>query len=389
MIYLDNNATTKVHPEVFQAMEPYLRDEFGNPSTGYDLGKRSNEAINKAREQVSSFLNANEEEIVFTSCGTESDNAAIYSALNANTEKRHIVTTSVEHSAIILFAKSMMPNIEITELEVNSDGVIDLNELENAIRKDTALVTIMWANNETGICQPIHDAAKIVQEKNTLFHTDAVNAAGKIIIDTNKSPIDFLSISGHKFHAPKGVGALFVRSGSPFSPFLIGGGQENGKRAGTEAVAQIVGLGKAAELAQQRISSDGTEKLASLRDRLEKNIFEKIEGIHHNGCQKRRLPNTSHLSFENVDAGDLLILTNEKGLCIASGSACSTGKREPSRIMKAMGYDDERAMSSVRLSVSSMNTEKEIDEASEIIVSCVKKIRSLRPKDGGPVIFAS
>lgn len=389
MIYLDNNATTKVHPEVFLAMEPYLRDEYGNPSTGYDLGKRSNEAIKNARTQVAEFLNAKEQEIVFTSCGTESDNAAIYSALNADPKKRHIITTSVEHSAVILFAKSMMPNIEITELSVNGDGVIDLNELEGLIREDTALVTIMWANNETGICQPIQEAAKITKERNTLFHTDAVNAAGKINIDSNECPIDFLSISGHKFHAPKGIGALFVRSGSPFSPFLIGGGQENGKRAGTEAVAQIVGMGKATALAKKRLLSNGTEKLAGLRDRLEKNIFEKIEGVHHNGCTKRRLPNTSHLSFENVDAGDLLILTNEKGLCIASGSACSTGKREPSRIMKAMGYSNERALSSVRLSISSMNTEKEIDKASEIIISSVEKIRSLKPKDGGPVIFAS
>ena len=276
MIYLDNNATTKVHPEVFLAMEPYLRDEYGNPSTGYDLGKRSNDAIKNARIQVAEFLNAKEQEIVFTSCGTESDNAAIYSALNADPKKRHIITTSVEHSAVILFAKSMMPNIEITELSVNGDGVIDLNELEGLIREDTALVTIMWANNETGICQPIQEAAKITKERNTLFHTDAVNAAGKINIDSNECPIDFLSISGHKFHAPKGIGALFVRSGSPFSPFLIGGGQENGKRAGTEAVAQIVGMGKATALAKKRLLSNGTEKLASLRDRLEKNILKKL-----------------------------------------------------------------------------------------------------------------
>ena len=387
MIYLDNNATTKVHPKVFEAMEPFLKDEFGNPSTGYDLGKNSNEAVTQARNQVAQLINSKAEEIIFTSCGTESDNTAIFSALKNNSEKRHIVTTSVEHSAIILFAKSMMPDIEITELPVNNDGLIELNDLRDAIREDTALVTIMWANNETGICQDIYEAAKIAHAKNSLFHTDAVNAVGKISIDVSKGPIDFLSISGHKFHAPKGVGALFVRAGAPFSPFFIGGGQENGKRAGTEAVAQVIGLGTAAELAKNRLLSGGEEKLAILRDRLENNIISSMDGVQQNGCPKHRLPNTSHLSFENIDAGDLLILTNEKGLCIASGSACSTGKREPSRIMTAMGHNDQRALSSVRLSVSSMNNEEEIDNASKIIISCVEKLRSLNPTDGGPVIF--
>ncbi len=387
MIYLDNNATTKVHSEVFEAMEPFLKDEFGNPSTGYDLGKNSNEAVSQARHQVSRLINSKTEEIIFTSCGTESDNTAIFSALKNNSGKRHIVTSSVEHSAIILFAQSMMPDIEITELPVNKDGLIELNDLRDAIREDTALVTIMWANNETGICQDIYEAAKITHEKNALFHTDAVNAIGKISIDVNKGPIDFLSISGHKFHAPKGVGALFVRTGAPFSPFFIGGGQENGKRAGTEAVAQIIGLGKASELATNRLISGGEKKLATLRDRLENSILSSINGVYRNGCPQHRLPNTSHLSFDNIDAGDLLILTNEKGLCIASGSACSTGKREPSRIMTAMGHTNQRALSSVRLSVSSMNNEEEIDQASEIIISCVNKLRSLNPTDGGPVIF--
>lgn len=387
MIYLDNNATTRVHPEVAKAMSPFLDDEYGNPSTGYDLGRRSNKAVADARNQVAEFLNSGAEEIVFTSCGTESDNTAIFSAITAMPEKRHIVTTSIEHSAVIAFAKAVLPGLDVTELSVNEEGIISLEDLKTAIRPDTALVTIMWANNETGVCQPIREASSITKESGTLFHTDAVNAAGKIPIDVSSSDIDFLSISGHKFHAPKGTGALYVRNGAPYKPLLIGGGQEDGKRAGTEAVAQIVALGKASELAAERLNDQGQEKLSGLRDALEQNLMDNIKGTHRNGSSRFRLPNTSHLSFDNVDAGDLLILANDKGLCIASGSACSTGTREPSRIMKAMGHTDERALSSVRLSVSSMNTEQEIEESSQIIISCVEKIRSLR--SDGPVIFSS
>lgn len=387
MIYLDNNATTQVHPEVAKAMGPFLSNEYGNPSTGYDLGRRSNKAVEEARNQVAEFLNSNPEEIVFTSCGTESDNTAIFSAITAMPEKRHIVTTSIEHSAVIAFAKAVMPGLEITELSVNEEGIICLEDLKAAIREDTALVTIMWANNETGICQPIKEASLITQESGSLFHTDAVNAAGKIPIDLSSGNIDFLSISGHKFHAPKGVGALYVRNGAPYKPLLIGGGQEEGKRAGTEAVAQIVALGKASELANERLNDQGQENLSRMRDALEKNLISNIKGTHRNGSSRYRLPNTSHLSFDDVDAGDLLILANDKGLCIASGSACSTGTREPSRIMKAMGHTDERALSSIRLSVSSMNTDQEIEESSQIIIACVEKIRSLR--SDGPVIFSS
>ena len=262
MIYLDNNATTQVHPEVAKAMSPFLSNEYGNPSTGYDLGRRSNKAVEEARNQVAEFLNSNPEEIVFTSCGTESDNTAIFSAITAMPEKRHIVTTSIEHSAVIAFAKAVMPGLEITELSVNEEGIICLEDLKAAIREDTALVTIMWANNETGICQPIKEASLITQESGSLFHTDAVNAAGKIPIDLSSGNIDFLSISGLKFHAPKGVGALYVRYGAPYNPLLIGGGQEEGKRAGTEAVAQIVALGKASELANERLNDQGQEKLS-------------------------------------------------------------------------------------------------------------------------------
>ena len=388
MIYLDNNATTRVHEEVVEAMAPFLADEYGNPSTGYALGKRSREAVDRAREQVAEMIGALPEEIIFTSCGTESDNAAIASALAAQPGKRHLVTSSVEHSAIILFARALAPDLEVTELPVTADGHIDPDALAAAIRPDTALVTLMWANNETGIIQPVLEAAQIARKAGVLFHTDAVNAVGKIPISVSEGNIDMLSLSGHKFHAPKGVGALYLRRGVPYKPLLAGGGQEEGRRAGTEAVPQVVALGKAAELAQQRLAGSGAEKLAELRDLLEERLFAAIEGIHRNGTAEHRLPNTSHLSIDNVPAGDLLILTSEKDLCISSGSACSTGKRDPSRIMQAMGHSDERALSSIRLSVSSMNTRDEITDAADIIISAVEKIRSLRPQTNGPVIVA-
>ena len=388
MIYLDNNATTRVHEEVATAMAPYLNEEYGNPSTGYPLGKRSREAIDNARQQVAEMIGALPEEIIFTSCGTESDNAAIASALAAQPGKRHLVTSSIEHSAVILFAKALAPDLEVTELPVGADGLIDLLDLAKAIKPETALVTLMWANNETGVIQPVLEAAKIAREAGVLFHTDAVNAAGKIPISVSGGDIDMLSLSGHKFHAPKGVGALYLKRGCNYKPLLAGGGQEDGRRAGTEAVSQIVALGKAAELAQHRLAENGDGKLAELRDLLEQRLHGAIDGIHRNGTTKHRLPNTSHLSIDNVPAGDLLILTAEKGLCISSGSACSTGKREPSRIMQAMGHNDDRAMSSIRLSVSSMNTKDEINQAADIIISAVEKIRSLRPQNNGPVIVA-
>ena len=388
MIYLDNNATTRVHEEVATAMAPYLNEEYGNPSTGYPLGKRSREAIDNARQQVAEMIGALPGEIIFTSCGTESDNAAIASALAAQPGKRHLVTSSIEHSAVILFAKALAPDLEVTELPVSADGLIDLRDLAKAIKPETALVTLMWANNETGVIQPVLEAAKIAREAGVLFHTDAVNAAGKIPISVSGGDIDMLSLSGHKFHAPKGVGALYLKRGCNYKPLLAGGGQEDGRRAGTEAVSQIVALGKAAELAQHRLGENGAGKLAELRDLLEQRLHGAIDGIHRNGTTKHRLPNTSHLSIDNVPAGDLLILTTEKGLCISSGSACSTGKREPSRIMQAMGHNDERAMSSIRLSVSSMNTKDEINQAADIIISAVEKIRSLRPQNNGPVIVA-
>jgi cysteine desulfurase len=389
MIYLDNNATTQIAPEVLEAMLPFLREEYGNPSTGYALGKNAKAAVDDARVEVAALIDASADEIVLTSCGTEADNAAIASALAAQPERRHIVMSAVEHSAILLFAKALAPELEITELPVDAGGRIDLEDLRAAVRPDTALVTIMWANNETGVYQPIAEAAQIAHAAGALFHTDAVNAVGKVPISVAGGDIDYLSLSGHKFHAPKGVGALYVRMGAPFKPLLIGGGQEGGRRAGTEAVAQVVALGRAAQLAGERLGAGAVESVAALRDRLQAELVEKVEGLHLNGCLEHRLPNTLHASIDRVPAGDLLLLANEKGLCIASGSACSTGKREPSRVMKAMGHTDEHALSSIRVSLSSMNTEAEIDGASAILIACIEKIRSLRPAGDSPVVVNS
>ncbi len=385
MIYLDNNATTRVLPEVLEAMLPYLREEYGNPSTGYPLGRRAKAAVDRAREQVAALIGAAPGEIVFTGCGTEADNTAIASALAAFPDRRHLVLSAVEHSAMVGFAKAVHPEVELTELPVDAGGRIDLDRFRAALRPDTALASVMWANNETGICQPVAEAAALAHEAGVLFHTDAVNAVGKVPVTI--AGFDYLSLSGHKFHAPKGVGALFVREGAPFRPLLVGGGQEGGRRAGTEAVAQIVALGAAAEAAAVRLANDCQHETARLRDRLQAALSAALDGLHLNGDPAHRLPNTLHLSIDRVPAGDLLLLAAERGLAIASGSACSTGKREPSRIMKAMGHSDERALSSIRISLSSLNTEEEIDEAARTLIACIEKIRSLRP-EGGPVVVA-
>jgi cysteine desulfurase len=377
MIYLDNNATTQVDPAVLEAMLPHLRDQYGNPSSAYSFGKRAADAVSKAREQVAALLKCDPSEIVFTSCGTESDNSAIQSALLLDPDRKHLVTSKVEHSAIIRHGEALARRgYEVTWLDVDSDGLIDLDALRQAIREDTAIVSLMWANNETGVLFPIAEAAEICRSKGTLFHTDAVQAAGKIDIALDSLPINLLSLSGHKLHAPKGVAALYVNRKTRFHAYLIGGGQENKRRGGTENTASIVGLGTAAELAEAAMKEENT-RVRELRDRFEQGLLESVPSIQVNGHRARRLPNTSNLAIEGIDSEGMLLLLDQRGICCSAGSACTAGSLEPSHVLKAMGYSTDRARGSLRFSFSRFNTESEVAQALEIIPRAVEKLRSM------------
>ena len=377
MIYLDNNATTQVDPAVLEAMLPYLRDQYGNPSSAYSFGKRAADAVSKAREQVAALLKCDPSEIVFTSCGTESDNSAIQSALLLDPDRKHLVTSKVEHSAIIRHGETLARRgYEVTWLDVDSDGLIDLDALRHAIREDTAIVSLMWANNETGVLFPIAEAAEICRSKGTLFHTDAVQAVGKIDIALDSLPINLLSLSGHKLHAPKGVAALYVNRKTRFHAYLIGGGQENKRRGGTENTASIVGLGKAAELAEAAMEEENT-RVRELRDQFEQGLLKSVPSIQVNGHRARRLPNTSNLAIEGVDSEGMLLLLDQRGICCSAGSACTAGSLEPSHVLKAMGYSTDRARGSLRFSFSRFNTESEVAQALEIIPRAVDKLRSM------------
>ena len=377
MIYFDNNATTQVDPEVLQQMLPFLQDQYGNPSSAYSFGKRAAKAVNTAREQVAALLRCEPSEIVFTSCGTESNNSAIQSALLIDRDRKHLVTSRVEHSAVVKHAEALARRgYEVTWLDVDSDGLIDLGELEQAIRDDTAIVSLMWANNETGVLFPIEEAAEICRSKGTVFHTDAVQAVGKIDIDLSRLPINFLSLSGHKLHAPKGVGALYINRKTRFNPYIIGGGQENKKRGGTENTASIVGLGKAAEIASAALEDENT-RVKALRDRFEQGILGAVPSVQVNGHRSCRLPNTSSLAIEGVDSEGMLMLLDQKGLCCSAGSACTAGSLEPSHVLRAMGYSTDRARGSLRFSFGRFNSEPEIDQALRIIPNAVEKLRSM------------
>ena len=386
MIYFDNNATTQVAPEVVAEMLPYFSELYGNPSAGYRFARESRKAIDLARGRVAALVGADPGEIVFTSCGTESNNSAVASALRVFPERKHLVVSAVEHSAILKYCASLEElGYETTVLPVDPGGRIDLGQLREAIRPgQTALVSLMWANNETGVISPVAEAAAIAAEVGVLFHTDAVNAMGKVPIDAHASGVHLMSLSGHKFHAPKGVGALYVRSGVRFRPLLIGGGQEDQRRAGTEAVAQLAGLGKAAELAQ--VALRDWQSLRHLRDDFEQKLFAAVDRIQLNGSRTHRLPNTTHVSFEGVDAGELLVLMDEAELCCSSGSACSTGAVKPSHVMMAMGHSEARAKSSLRFSLSRYNTGAEVDAAVEIVSRAVEKLRAMKSSGAGPVI---
>jgi cysteine desulfurase len=373
--YLDNNATTRVAPEVIDAMLPFLRERWGNPSSAYRFGSDVADAIEEARSKVATLIGAEPREIVFTSCGTESNNAAIHSALVANPGKRHIVTTAVEHSAILKFCRSLEKRgYEVTYLPVESDGSLDLHLLEQSIRPDTAIVSVMLANNETGILFPIEEVAAICRAKGVTCHTDAVQTLGKIRLEVNTLGVDLLSMSAHKLHAPKGVGALFVRRRTPFHPYLVGGGQENGRRGGTENVPYIVAFGRAAELAQASLQDKHT-RIRRLRDRLEETILKQVPHSHRTGAKEPRLPNTTNIAFEDCEAEAILLLLDEAGICASSGSACTTGSLEPSHVLLAMGLSPERARSCIRFSLGIYNSEADIEHTLQHLPGIIGRLR--------------
>jgi cysteine desulfurase len=378
-IYLDNNATTKVADEVLEAMLPYFTQLYGNPSSMHTFGGQVGQRIRDAREQVAALLGAMPEEIVFTSCGTESDNSAIRSALLTRPDKKHIVTSRVEHPAVhALCSHLSTQGYKITELPVDKNGILDLENLEKSLTPDTAIVSLMWGNNETGVIFPVEEAARMANEKGILFHTDAVQTSGKIPINMKNNVIDMLSISGHKLHAPKGIGVLYIRRGTKFSPFLIGGHQEKGRRGGTENTAGIVGLGKACELAAKNMDRENTH-VKRLRDKLEQELLKKIPNSRVNGDIINRLPNTTNISFEYVEGEAILLLMNELGICASSGSACTSGSLQPSHVLRAMGVPFTMAHGSIRFSLSVYNTEEEVDFVIDKMPAIIERLRGMSP----------
>jgi cysteine desulfurase len=378
-IYLDNNATTQLAPEVLEAMLPYFSDLYGNPSSMHSFGGQVAKEVREAREQAAALIGATPDEIIFTSCGTESDNAAIRAALAAHPDRRHIVTSRVEHPAIkSLCAHLSRQGYRVTELPVDKDGLLDMNHYERSLSPDTAIVSLMWANNESGVLFPVEKAAELAHKRGILFHTDAVQAVGKIPISMKGNVIDMLSISGHKLHAPKGIGILYVRRGTKFSPFLIGGHQEKERRGGTENTPSIIGLGKACELAARNMEAENT-RVKQLRDKLEEKLLELIPNSRVNGSRLYRLPNTTNMSFEFVEGEGILLLMDEYGICASSGSACTSGSLQPSHVLRAMGVPFTMAHGSIRFSLSIYTTEEEINFVIEKMPSIIERLRSMSP----------
>jgi cysteine desulfurase len=378
-VYVDNNATTKVATEVLEVMLPYFSDYYGNPSSMHFFGGQVQKKVDEARARVADFLGAEPSEIVFTSCGTESDNAAILGTLDSYPEKRHLLTTRVEHPAVGNVSTYLgRKGYRVTELSVDREGRLDLDELRESLTDETALVTIMYANNETGVIFPIEEIGEIVKVRGIPFHTDAVQAAGKIPLNMKKSKLDMLSISGHKLHAPKGIGVLYIRKGTRFSPFLIGGHQEKGRRGGTENVPYIIGLGKACELAKKHLDEENT-KVKALRDYLEAKLLEKIPNTLVNGDRINRLPNTLSVSFEYVEGESILLLLSDLGICASSGSACTSGSLEPSHVLRAMGVPFTAAHGSIRFSLSIYNTKEEMDYIIEHLPPIIQRLRDISP----------
>ena len=377
MIYLDNNATTQIDPAAVEAMLPFLTTSYANPSSGYQFAAEARRALERGREQLAGTLGCQPSEVVFTSGGTESNNAAINSALQFEPRGRHIVTTAVEHSAVRRHCQELKKRgAEVTFLGVDANGNLDLAELEESIRPETAIVSVMWANNETGVIFPVEEIAEICQSKRVFFHTDAVQVIGKIPLRLRETAIHFLSLSGHKFHGPKGAGALYIKTGARFLSSLIGGSHESGRRAGTENVASIVGLGKAAERAGETIADEGT-RIEVMRDRFERILGERIPGVTINGAGARRLSNTTSVSFEGVEAQAALMLLDRSGLCCSAGSACRTGSAEASHVLKAMHLSDERARGTIRFSFGRLNSEADLAKACELLAEMIAKLRRL------------
>ncbi|MGQ4648167.1 cysteine desulfurase NifS [Lyngbya aestuarii] len=378
VIYLDNNATTRVDETVLEAMLPYLKDYYGNPSSMHTFGGQVAAKVKEARAQVAALLGADESEIIFTSCGTEGDNAAIQGALSTQPNKRHIITTKVEHPAVLNVCKRLeKQGYTVTYLSVNRLGQINLDELEAAITDETALVSVMYANNETGVVFPIESIGAIVKGRGALFHVDAVQVVGKLPLNMKNSTIDMLTLSGHKIHAPKGIGALYVRRGVRFRGLLIGGHQERGRRGGTENVAGIVALGQAAELARLHLKDVDRER--QLRDRLEQGILNSVSDCFVNGDPVNRLPNTTNIGFKYIEGEAILLLLNKQGICASSGSACSSGSLEPSHVLRSMGLPYTVLHGSIRFSLSRYTTEAEIDQVLAIVPGVIERLRAMSP----------
>ncbi|MGE5256613.1 MAG: cysteine desulfurase NifS [Hyphomicrobiales bacterium] len=380
VVYLDNNATTKVDPRVLDAMLPYFSDYYGNPSSMHSFGGGVAADIRTAREHLARMIGASPDEIVFTSCGTESDSTAIRAAIESYPSKKHLVTSRVEHPAVKnLFETLSKKGYRTTFVPVDGKGRLDLDYFYDSLSDDTAIVSLMWANNETGVIFPIEEVSRRVKERGIVFHTDAVQAVGKIPIDLGKTGVDMLSLSGHKIHAPKGIGALYIRKGTKFFPFMIGGHQEKGRRGGTENTAAIIGLGRAAELAKQRLDDGDYRRVSRLRDRLEEAILGRVPHTMVNGDREHRLPNTSSVAFEYVEGEAILLMLNEHGICASSGSACTSGSLEPSHVLRAMGVPFTAAHGSIRFSMSHYTTEQEVDLVLKKLPPIITRLRELSP----------
>ena len=379
VIYVDNNATTQVAPEVIEEIRPYFNEFYGNPSSMHSFGGQVGRKLVEARADVAALIGAAPDEIIFTGCGTESDSTAIWAAIRSYPNKKHIITSRVEHPAVKnLFEYLSKNGYRVTFVPVDRQGYLDLDYLYQNLSDDTAIASIMWANNESGMIFPLEEISRAVKEHGVVFHTDAVQAVGKIPIDLRNIEVDMLSLSGHKFHGPKGIGALYVRKGTKFFPFLIGGHQESGRRGGTENVASIIGLGKASQLAADHLGKD-IARVKELRDKLENELLKRIPNAFINGSLKNRLPNTSSIAFEYVEGESILLMMDEFGICASSGSACTSGSLEPSHVLRAMGVPFTAAHGSIRFSLSVYNTEEEIDFIVEKLPPIIERLRDMSP----------